>query len=354
MRVLILGANGFIGSALSERILAETSWSVCGLDLHDHRIRHLLDHRRFAFVHGDLRAEHATVDRLIVQSDVVLPLAAYATPATYVSDPIGTFELDFEETLRIVRHTAALERRLIFPSTSEVYGMCSDEAFDEDESRLVLGPIRNERWIYACAKQMLDRVIWAMGSRGLDFTIFRPFNWFGPSQDDCRCAKPGSSRVIPQFIGHLLRGEPIQLVGAGRQIRTFTYIDDGVDALMLILADRGATTSGQIFNLGNPLNCSSIKDMAHLIIEQLALLPGGRRLAEGAVVEDISGRDYYGQGYEDVAHRRPAFRKAMRLGWAPRVSLRDGLNSILAHELKIGGWAQIDSVDDRVDAMATQ
>jgi nucleoside-diphosphate-sugar epimerase len=81
-------------------------------------------------------------------------------------------------------------------------------------------PISNERWIYACSKQLLDRVIWALGARGLDFTIFRPFNWFGPDQDDLCCAKPGSSRVVPQFLGHLLRGEPIQLVDGGHQFRT--------------------------------------------------------------------------------------------------------------------------------------
>ena len=180
MKILILGVNGFIGSALLRRILADEAWSVIGVDLHDHRIVDLIRHPRFDFLQFDLREEHGAIDRLIAQSDVVLPLAAYATPASYVRDPIGTFELDFEEVLRVVRRTAQAGSRLIFPSTSEVYGMCKDALFDEADSQFVLGPVHKERWIYACSKQLLDRIIWALGGRGLRFTIFRPFNWFGP------------------------------------------------------------------------------------------------------------------------------------------------------------------------------
>ena len=87
------------------------------------------------------------------------------------------FELDFEENLRIVKMAAKYGKRVVFPSTSEVYGMCPDREFDEDSSPLVYGPIRKERWIYSASKQLLDRVIWAMGNaNGLRFTLFRPFN----------------------------------------------------------------------------------------------------------------------------------------------------------------------------------
>jgi nucleoside-diphosphate-sugar epimerase len=110
---------------------------------------------------------------------VVLPLAAIATPSTYVSDPLKVFKLDFEANLDIVKLAVAYKTRLIFPSTSEVYGMCTDELFDEELSHLVLGPISKQRWIYSCSKQLLDRVIYAYGiHEGLNYTIFRPFNFY--------------------------------------------------------------------------------------------------------------------------------------------------------------------------------
>ena len=139
---------------------------------------------------------------------------AIATPATYVREPLRVFELDFEANLPIVRSCVKHRRRLVFPSTSEVYGMCRDESFDPDASELVLGPINKPRWIYACAKQLMDRVIWAYGmEQGLDFSLFRPFNWIGAGLDSINTAKEGSSRVITQFLGNIVRGENIKAGG---------------------------------------------------------------------------------------------------------------------------------------------
>ena len=111
--------------------------------------------------------------------DVILPLVAIATPATYVREPLRVFELDFEANLPIIRHCVKYKKRVVFPSTSEVYGACRDKEFDPETSELVLGPIHKQRWIYSCVKQLLDRIIWAYGQQGLQFTLFRPFNWVG-------------------------------------------------------------------------------------------------------------------------------------------------------------------------------
>ena len=152
---------------------------------------------------------------------------------------------------------------MVFPSTSEIYGMCGDEAFNEETSNLVLGPIAKQRWIYSCSKQLLDRVIWAYGQQqGLRFTLFRPFNWMGPNLDHIETAKEGSSRVVTQFLGHLMRGEPLRLVDGGAQRRCITYIRDGVDALMRILRNEGGRADGRIFNIGNPRNDCSIAELA--------------------------------------------------------------------------------------------
>lgn len=331
MNVLILGVNGFIGSALARRILAETDWTVTGMDLSDTRVRALAG-PRFACHVGDLTVERAWVDEQVARACVVLPLAACATPASYVREPLETFELVFEENLRVVRACARHGTRVVFPSTSEVYAMCPDERFNEETSPLVLGPIARERWIYACSKQMLDRVIWAYGQRGLRFTLFRPFNWFGPGLDDPSRAADGSSRVVTQFLGHLMRGEPLRLVDGGQQRRSFTYLDDGIDALMRILRNERGCADGRIFNLGNPANDVSIAGLAAAMVEVLAELPGWGHVRRTARMVHVTGEEYYGRGYQDTARRFPDVGAAREhLGWVPRVGLREGLARMIAH-----------------------
>jgi nucleoside-diphosphate-sugar epimerase len=183
-KILILGVNGFIGNALCEAILRDTDWHVYGMDLTSDKLEHSLGHERLDFFEGDLLIHHEWVEFHIKKCDVVLPLVAIATPATYVREPLKVFELDFEANLDIVRMSAEYGTRVIFPSTSEVYGMCEDEQFDEETSNFVLGPIEKQRWIYSCSKQLLDRVIYAYGvHHDLDYTLFRPFNFYGPKLD---------------------------------------------------------------------------------------------------------------------------------------------------------------------------
>ena len=124
MNVLILGANGFIGSHLSETILAKKDWQIYAMDLAQDKIAACLEHPRFHFTVGDITKQTDWIREHIKKCDVVLPLVAVATPALYVQDPLRVFELDFEANLIIVRLCAEYKKRLIFPSTSEVYGMC--------------------------------------------------------------------------------------------------------------------------------------------------------------------------------------------------------------------------------------
>ncbi|HJU22080.1 MAG TPA: bifunctional UDP-4-keto-pentose/UDP-xylose synthase, partial [Casimicrobiaceae bacterium] len=212
-RILILGVNGFIGHHLSKAIVAGTDWEIYGMDMQTERIADLMSEKRFHFFEGDITINREWIEYHVKKCDVLLPLVAIATPATYVREPLRVFELDFEANLPIVRSAVRHGKRLVFPSTSEVYGMCADAEFDPERSDLVLGPINKPRWIYACAKQLMDRVIHAYGEQdGLDYTLFRPFNWIGAGLDSINTAKEGSSRVITQFLGHIVRGEPIKLV----------------------------------------------------------------------------------------------------------------------------------------------
>ena len=142
MKILILGVNGFIGNALTRRILKERDWEVFGMDLYSNKLDQALDHPRFHFLEGDIAINKEWIEYHIKKCQVVLPLVAIATPMTYVKRPLRVFELDFEENLRIVRQCVKYGSRIIFPSTSEVYGMCPDAEFSEDDSTLVLGPIQ--------------------------------------------------------------------------------------------------------------------------------------------------------------------------------------------------------------------
>ncbi len=333
MKILILGVNGFIGHSLTRRILADTSWQVYGLDIGDDRIAEQLGHPRFHFIEGDIGINREWIEYHVKKCAVVLPLVAIATPRDYVQNPLRVFELDFEENLRVVRYALKYGTRVVFPSTSEIYGMCEDDAFNEETSNLVLGPISKHRWIYSCSKQLLDRVIWAYGKQeGLRFTLFRPFNWVGPNLDHIETAKEGSSRVVTQFLGHLMRGEPVRLVDGGSQRRCITDIRDGVDALMRILRNDGGRADGRILNIGNPRNDCSIAELANLLIDILSGFDRWKTIRQTAVIEKVASEDYYGEGYQDIYTRVPDITNAREhLGWEPRYSLRDALTHTVRH-----------------------
>ncbi len=329
-RILILGVNGFIGHHLSRRILETTDWEVYGMDMQTDRIEAFLEDKRFHFFEGDITINREWIEYHIRKCDTVLPLVAIATPATYVKQPLKVFELDFEANLPIVRSSVKYGKRLIFPSTSEVYGMSPDKEFDPESSHLVYGPIDKPRWIYACAKQLMDRVIWAYGmEQKLDFTLFRPFNWIGSGLDSINTAKEGSSRVITQFFGHIARGEPIKLVDGGRQKRAFTYIDDGIDALMKIIENRNGVASGRIYNIGNPANNYSVKDLASMMVKLALQYPEYKDKARKVKILTTTATAYYGKGYQDVQHRVPSIASTKReLGWRPRFGMQEALKRI--------------------------
>ena len=329
-KIRILGVNGFIGHHLSQRIIAATDWEVYGMDMQSERITDLLPEKRFHFFEGDITINKEWIEYHIKKCDTVLPLVAIATPATYVREPLRVFELDFEANLPIVRACVRYRKHIVFPSTSEVYGMCGDAEFDSETSHLVLGPINKQRWIYACAKQLMDRVIHAYGQQeGLDYTLFRPFNWIGSGLDSINTAKEGSSRVITQFLGHIVRGEPIKLVDGGTQKRAFTYIDDGVSALMRMIANEHGIASGKIYNVGNPRNNYSVRELAQMMLDLALTYPEYRDTARQVELIDTTAEDYYGRGYQDVQNRVPDIANTCaELRWQPTVTMEESLQRI--------------------------
>ncbi len=329
-RVLILGVNGFIGNHLSERLLRDDKYEVYGLDIGSDAIERLRSHPNFHFVEGDISIHSEWIEYHIKKCDVVLPLVAIATPIEYTRNPLRVFELDFEENLKLVRYCVKYNKRVIFPSTSEVYGMCQDKNFDEDTSNLIVGPINKQRWIYSVSKQLLDRVIWAYGAKGLNFTLFRPFNWMGPRLDRLDSARIGSSRAITQLILNLVEGTPIRLFDGGEQKRCFTDIADGIEALARIIDNDNDACNGQIINIGNPDNEASIRQLGEELLRQFEAHPLRANFPPFAGFRDVESKAFYGAGYQDVEHRKPSIANAKRLlNWEPTVEMSETIGNTL-------------------------
>lgn len=328
MKILILGSDGFIGFHLIDSILRDeqfADYEVVGVDANKLRTDMLPMSNRFKFHQLNIIQSRNYIDSLIAESDIVLPLVAIATPKIYVERPMDVFELDFEENLRILKLCHKLGKRVIFPSTSEVYGK-GVAPFDENMTDLVYGPIKYSRWIYACSKQLLDRVVFAMNQKSkFRFTLFRPFNWVGPYLDSLESSSEGSSRLITQLINDArIKGE-VTLVDGGHQKRCFTDVRDGVAALkaMILHEDKA---DGKIYNVGNPWNNFSVREVAVKLIDQLH----EQGLANNVQIKVKSSGEFYGAGYEDVSNRVPSINNIGNdLGWTPQFSFDQSLENIL-------------------------
>jgi UDP-apiose/xylose synthase len=341
MKIGILGCGGFIGSHLTERILSTTAWRINGIDRQASKISRLLGNPSFTFVNADIDSP-GVMERVIDDSDIVISLVALCNPAQYNTIPIEVIKSNFTQPLAVVERCAQQKKWLIHFSTCEVYGTTVSHAagtpfdpaidtFNEDSTPLVLGPIQAQRWTYACAKQLLERAIFAHGfERGLPYTIVRPFNFIGPRMDFIPGIDgEGIPRVLACFMDALLTCQPLKLVDGGGNYRAFTAIDDAIDAVMAIL-DRPAAAQGQIFNVGNPANEVTIAELASLMIElYLELRPElDKRMF---ATRSVSAEEFYGAGYEDSDRRLPDISKARTLlGWNPKTSLAAALKKTMA------------------------
>ncbi|MBI28644.1 MAG: NAD-dependent epimerase/dehydratase family protein [Pelagibacteraceae bacterium] len=331
--ILILGANGFIGNALVKDLCNDGTMKIYGMDIENNKLDHSLGNPNFVFEKGDINSSDKWIKDHIKKCDIIVPLVAIATPNVYVKDPLKIFQLDFESNLKIIKWVAEYNKRVIFPSTSEVYGITSDKEFNEYTTNLTVGPVHKSRWIYSVSKQLLDRIIIAYGEKGLlDYTIFRPFNWIGPRLDSLKLAQLGNGRVLSIFIYNLLNNKDLIVVGDGNQSRSFTYIDDGIDALKRIIYNSsGNDLNKKIFNIGNPDNNININNLAKILIEEY------NKIYPKNFTGKITNQDhkiFYGEGYEDIPVRVPDIREAKKiLNWAPKydlkMSIRETLNSFI-------------------------
>lgn len=340
MKVLNLGCSGFIGSHLTGRLLTE-GHSVTGVDVYSDKIEEFLKHENLKFIDYDIRSPKFHLDELVEESDLVIDLIAYANPGLYVKIPLEVFRLNFTENLKIVETCVHYDKRLIQFSSCEVYGktgvnLVKDQLsdpddlryaiFSEDRSDFILGPVGRHRWIYACAKQLLERVIHAYGiEHGFQYTIIRPFNFIGPKIDYLLDETDGIPRVFSFFMDALISGKQMKLVNGGHHRRCYTYIDDAIECIYRIVENPGNICDKQIFNIGTPENEVSMRDLAVMMREIYAdkMLAQESPSSLSEIVE-VSAEEFYGEGYEDSDRRIPDISKAHSLlRWKPQWKLRD-------------------------------
>jgi UDP-apiose/xylose synthase len=362
VKILILGAGGFIGAHLTKRALEE-GHQITAVDTCGDKLQEFLKNRQLTFLKVDIRQSSFDQEKLVINSDLVIDLIAYANPGLYVKIPLEVFRLNFTENLKIAECCVKHNKRLIQFSTCEVYGKTvvsalngqvnnpedpSYATFSEDESQFILGPVNKHRWIYASAKQLLERVIHAYGiEEGFNYTIIRPFNFIGPKIDYLPQDTDGIPRVFSFFMEALINGTPMKLVDGGKNRRCYTYIDDAIECIYKIIENPGGVCNQRIFNIGSPENEVSIFEFAKLMRKiysedfgcPVSLLPS---------MMEVSSSEFYGEGYEDSDRRIPDITAAQRdLDWKPRWGLREMLKATMSYyidqQLK---HSQIDNIEN--------
>jgi len=307
LKILITGGAGFLGSHLTDAFLARGD-EVTILDVGgDLKVRHNLSNPRFHYVRDSvLNAD--ILDGLVLRSDLVYHLAAVVGVEHYVGDPYEVLNVNINGTQAVLKLAYKYNRKVVFSSTSEVYGRNPKVPFAEDDER-VLGSTRIDRWCYSTSKAAAEHFCFAYHKLGLPIVILRYFNVYGPRLD-----KIDVGRVITIFMGQVLRGDPVTVIGYGKQTRCFTYIDDAIRATVEAgLNDRAV---GEIFNVGTDVE-TSILELAETMI---------RIAGSPSKVVFVPQESVYGESYEDVPRRVPCVRRLQEiLGVRAESSLEKGL-----------------------------
>jgi UDP-glucose 4-epimerase len=316
MRALITGGAGFVGSHLSDALLAE-GHEVFALDNLStgsiENIEHLKANPRFHYTIDSVTNEPVLAE-LIDRCDVVFHLAAAVGVRKIVEEPVQTIETNVHGTEVVLKNANKKKKLVVIASTSEVYGKSIEVPFREDAD-LVLGPTPKHRWAYACSKaidEFLALAYWK--EKKLPVIIIRLFNTVGPRQSG------QYGMVIPNFVRQALANQPITVFGDGTQSRSFTYVGDVVSGLLKLVQHPQAV--GEVFNIGNGQEITM-----HALAEKIKAMTG----SDSDVVL-IPYDQAYEAGFEDMPRRVPDLTKIRRLvGYEPRVHLDEILTRVIDH-----------------------
>jgi len=329
--VVVTGGYGFIGSHLVSALLARGD-SVTVFDFAKNTRDTSIDfdtHPNFRFVQGDVTDLAALGQALTPGVDTVFHLAAVVGVKNYLNDPLRVLDVNVIGTRNVLELSHRNGTRVVFASTSEVFGKNPNPPFAEDDDR-VLGSTRTARWSYSTSKAMAEHLVFAMHSaHGLPVTVVRYFNVYGPRQ--------APIFVVSQSIHRILNGHAPLLYDSGDQTRCFTYVDDAV-AGTLLAADSDAAI-GAAFNIGS-MTETSMRDVVDLAI----------KVADVDTVssaEAVDTETRFGGRYEDIPRRIPDSTKAQReLGWRLEVTVEEGIRRTVEWA-RANPWYLDDGAGDR-------
>lgn len=311
--ILVTGAGGFIGSHVTEAILQRGD-DVLAIDLGRKLPTNLTGaaaHAGFTYRHCDVTHPGSLHKAFAVPPSAVVHAAAGVGVESYMRDTMTTIESSVIGTHMILRESIRTKARLVYLSSSEVFGRNPAVPWTETADR-VLGDPSISRWSYSTSKGLCEHMVNAAHAQfGLAVSIIRPFNTYGPRQ------RPAF--LIPLTVQRLLTGLPPIIYGSGRQTRCFTYVDDLVKGILRCV-DRDAAT-GEAFNMGNPVEWS-VRDAIQVVSDAC-------HSDRAPIHEDP--RVAFGEGFEEISRRLMDVSKAARLlGWKPGKDLRAGVKATVA------------------------
>ena len=313
-RCLITGGAGFIGSHLSEALIARGDEVAVIDDLStgtDENLRALVGHPRFQFYRGSIN-DSTLLFGLLDWSDEVYHLAAAVGVKLVVDQPVRTIETNIHPSQMLLSRLAGREarrRRVFLASTSEVYGKSPRDRLREDDD-MVLGPTSKARWAYGCSKAIDEFLALAYCHEfGLPVVVGRFFNVVGPRQVG------NYGMVLPRFVEQALGGGPVVVYDDGQQVRCFAHVDDVVRAVIELM--QCGATAGRVFNIGNdePVTMRGLAEKVVAYVDPTV------------TIEHLPYEKAYGAGFEDIRRRVPDL---TRLREAIGFQARYGLDDILA------------------------
>lgn len=313
MKTLITGGAGFVGSHLADRLIGEGHEITVIDDLSTGRyqnVAHLEGHDRFRLI-IDTVLNQSLMEELIRESDRVYHMASAVGVKLIMERPVRTIETIFKGTDVVLDFCSRYRKRVLIPSTSEVYGKGISVPFQEDDD-LLTGATNKHRWAYACAKTLDEFLALAHWKETrLPVVVVRLFNTVGPRQTG------QYGMVVPRFVKAAMDNEPITVHGDGSQSRCFGHVADIVDGLVKTLENTDCF--GEVINLGNSEE-TTIKSLAEKAIEMTG---------SSSEIRYIPYEEVYGEGFEDMQRRVPSLEKAARLiGYKPTRTLDDIINDV--------------------------
>ncbi len=318
MKYLVTGGAGFIGSHLSELLLRHQHEVIVIDNLSTGKLSNLKkisSNKNLYFIQGDV-TNPTVFKKIKYKIDGIFHLAASVGVLNILDHPWETIENNISGTKAVIKYCIEHKNKLIFTSTSEVYGKSQKDIFSESDDH-VIGQVQKQRWCYAVSKLMDEHLILSASKKfGFPFVIVRLFNTIGDRQTG------QYGMVVPRFIEHALADEPLTVYGSGKQTRCFCYIADVTNALLKLMQNEKA--NGQVVNLGST-ELVSINRLANMII---------KLTKSHSKIKYVPYEKAYPEGFEETQRRKPNLKKINKLiGYKPKYSLRQAITRMYQYYL---------------------